>query len=49
MNADLIAQLLGLIAIVIIIAFLIWRSCARKNAEKQLKEDFCKGEDKHER
>ena len=49
MNTDLIAALLGVIAAVIIIAFMIWRSCARKNAEKQLKEDFYNGEDEHER
>ena len=48
MNADLTAALLGIIAAAIIVAFLLWRSYIRKNAAKQLKNEFMNKEDEHE-
>ena len=47
MTSDIIAVVLGLIAVAILICFFIWRNHVRKTAARQLKEEFIK-EDEHE-
>ena len=45
MNEDMISIILGIVAVLVIAIYFLWRSRTRKNAAKQLEEEFLKKED----